>query len=114
MAAPRAGNHNKGMSLWYLAWIFGAGLVLWMFGRANGNLWPFALYLVAVSIAYVLSLHAHPLRNCWYCKGTGKHWGLIWNYSTRICIPCDGKARVPRLGVRVLNIKHEGWRTRKK
>lgn len=105
---------SAGMSLKIMTYIGIGGLILWLIGHSKGDYRLFAGYVLVVMVSYVISLYAHPLRECWYCQGGGKHFGWIWSYGSRICTHCDGKARIPRLGVRLLGIPHEGWRARHK
>jgi len=51
---------------------------------------------------YLLSLRLHPFSKCPRCKGKGIHRGGIFNYSTRACTKCKGRAIQPRLGRRIL------------
>jgi hypothetical protein len=90
---------SMGMSLKILGWIVGVGFVVFAISKAQGNFLFFALYVVIVAVGYVVSLSTHPMRNCWYCKGSGRHNGTFWDYGQRPCSHCDG-GRVPRLGAR--------------
>lgn len=74
------------------------------------------LLLVAAAVlafgGYRYSLWRHPMRNCHWCSGWGKHRGAVFRHATGDCAArtwvaprarCDG-GRVPRWGVRVLRI----------
>ncbi len=53
-------------------------------------------------VGYLVSLRIHPFSKCPRCKGKGIHRGGVFNYATRACTKCKGRAIQPRLGRRVL------------
>lgn len=59
------------------------------------------LLVVGGIAGYWISLHVHPLTDCRTCKGTGKHYGAVFTYASRLCARCGGTTRVTRLGVRI-------------
>ncbi len=59
------------------------------------------MLLLLGGAGYAVSLRLHPLVNCRVCKGTGRHSGAFFAYSSRLCGRCGGSTRVPRLGVRL-------------
>ena len=76
------------------------------------QLWLLAVVIVVVALGgYRYSLSRHPMRDCHWCNGWGRHRGWLFTYAKGDCtartvLPprarCDG-GRVPRWGVRVLH-----------
>lgn len=95
---------GMGMSLKYLAGFTFAGVVLWISGRQTGDWKPFAWYLFGLLIFYRVSLSLHPLRNCWRCRGVGRHYGDVFRYARRLCTNCGGNGRRLRFGARTLGV----------
>ncbi len=97
-------GEGMGMSLKVMFWWALGGLILYAYGNGGGNWVPLGLYLFASPIVYVASLYLHPRRNCWTCKGSGRHIGFIFDYARRACTACGGSGFKLRLGARLLNI----------
>lgn len=95
-----------GMSLRILALWAGMTAAIVVIGF-NGGAWAsFILmaWLVGSLYTYVFSVRVHPNRNCWSCRGSGQHGGLLFDYSRRPCARCKGTGTKPRWGRRVLRI----------
>jgi hypothetical protein len=100
---------GMGMSLKHLGFVIVATWVTWAYGDNTSNWWPFTAWLFVIAIGYYISLRLHPVRNCWKCRGSGKHVGMIWDYARRPCESCGGRAWQPRWGVRLLGLPTEAW-----
>jgi DnaJ-class molecular chaperone len=57
---------------------------------------------IVAAFGYYVSLRIHPFVKCWLCKGTGRHFGSIYQYSHRKCRKCGGSGRRDRLGTRFI------------
>ena len=72
-------------------------------GSDEGGLWPLLLLALFIwAIAYVISVHLHPLRTCRACHGTGLHRGSVFTDAMRVCRRCGGTRRELRPGARHL------------
>jgi hypothetical protein len=58
---------------------------------------------VVAAVAYYVSLHLHPDRDCRTCGGTGRHRGWLFLWTRRQCRDCAGQGRHRRLGNIVLH-----------
>jgi hypothetical protein len=61
----------------------------------------FLIIAVLGGIGYLFSLHVHPYTRCHWCRGGGRHRGVVYGYANRACGHCSGNGRQLRLGVRL-------------
>ncbi len=91
---------GMGMSLGHLA---GWAAITFVAGALFGSV-GIVVWIAASGAAYYVSCWLHPRRNCWSCRGTGRHTGMIWGYSRRACGVCGGNGWRRRLGAKLFNI----------
>jgi DnaJ-class molecular chaperone len=65
------------------------------------------IVVLAVVLAYVVSLAVFPWRPCRRCDGKGKLADPVFAYAHRDCSRCNGRGRLPRLGRRVMFRGHK-------
>jgi hypothetical protein len=99
------------MTIKYLLGFIGVGAVTFLYGRSGGDYGysPFAIWVIGYLGAYVASLYLHPRRNCWHCKGSGRHQGMIFSHGRRPCEHCAPNSGWElRWGARQLDIHPDG------
>lgn len=67
---------------------------------ANVTAWAAGAVIIGI-MGYVGSLVVHPYANCRWCRGSGRHRGVLFTYSHRVCTRCGGNGRKARLGRRL-------------
>lgn len=63
-----------------------------------GRLPGLVLAAVVLFIGYFVSLRWHPRTACRGCKGSGRHYGVLYSWVFRFCRDCLGTGRKVRWG----------------
>lgn len=66
------------------------------------------LFMIVVTVSYLLACAVWPFKACRHCRGAGRHHGPM--RGIRLCRHCDGSGLRLRFGRRVWNAGRRAYR----